>query len=174
MSYEEYLQRKDKSIQLSKYFNEWEFIHSKSNLKYYKLDNRMDCNQKVNASNLCVNYLDGIRSFIGHPVYISSGYRCHDLNKAIGGHPNSYHTQGLAADILCPSLSLQKLASTIVHLISKKLIYYPDQLIYYPHQGFIHFGIRENRFMHRRQVFEYTRDGEYKLIKEWAGRNTNV
>ena len=30
---------------------------------------------------------------------MNSGYRCAELNKAVGGVPNSFHLQGMAADI---------------------------------------------------------------------------
>jgi|TARA_Y100000296_G_scaffold23787_1_gene28114 hypothetical protein len=33
---------------------------------------------------------------------ISSGYRCHRHNEAIGGHPNSHHTRGTAIDLIYP------------------------------------------------------------------------
>ena len=40
-----------------------------------------------------------VRKQLGVPIIINSGYRCVKHNKAVGGHPNSYHTQGKAADI---------------------------------------------------------------------------
>lgn len=43
--------------------------------------------------------LEGVRSHFGQPVHITSGYRCPDHNKAVGGAPNSQHCQGIAADI---------------------------------------------------------------------------
>ena len=42
--------------------------------------------------------LDLVRANIDKPVFINSGYRCEELNKAVGGAENSYHTKGLAAD----------------------------------------------------------------------------
>lgn len=39
------------------------------------------------------------------PIIISSGYRCPELNKAIGGSKTSAHMKGLAADISCPYVS---------------------------------------------------------------------
>lgn len=46
--------------------------------------------------------LEEIRELLGRPVHISSGYRCPELNKAIGGAPNSQHMSGNAADFICP------------------------------------------------------------------------
>lgn len=36
--------------------------------------------------------LEHVRALAGRPVYITSGYRCEKLNKAIGGVATSYHT----------------------------------------------------------------------------------
>lgn len=42
--------------------------------------------------------LDLVRAHMDKPIFINSGYRCKELNKAVGGAENSYHTKGLAAD----------------------------------------------------------------------------
>jgi len=43
--------------------------------------------------------LEDVRMLVGGtPLSISSGYRCQELNEAIGGSKNSAHMQGLAAD----------------------------------------------------------------------------
>lgn len=43
--------------------------------------------------------LEALRAAVGVPLSVTSGYRCPKHNAAIGGHPNSAHLQGLAADI---------------------------------------------------------------------------
>lgn len=40
-----------------------------------------------------------IRSAFGKPILVNSGYRSPEHNAKVGGVPNSYHVQGLAADI---------------------------------------------------------------------------
>lgn len=47
--------------------------------------------------------LEKIRSVLGFPVHINSGYRCPALNQAVGGAANSQHMLGQAADLICPS-----------------------------------------------------------------------
>jgi hypothetical protein len=48
--------------------------------------------------------LEGIRSLCGdHPVQISSGFRCEDLNEEVGGVPDSAHRYGAAADFTIPA-----------------------------------------------------------------------
>lgn len=43
--------------------------------------------------------LDPLRRIRQKPIIITSGFRCAQLNKAVGGVPNSWHTKGNAADI---------------------------------------------------------------------------
>lgn len=52
-----------------------------------------------NLMMLCVLILEPLRSALGKPIKINSGFRCKQLNCAVGGVPDSHHLQGLAADI---------------------------------------------------------------------------
>ena len=45
------------------------------------------------------NIFQPIRDHFGEPIFISSGYRCAKLNKAIGGSEYSQHCNGMAGDI---------------------------------------------------------------------------
>lgn len=47
--------------------------------------------------------LERIRATLGCPITVTSGYRCPELNAAIGSRSSSDHTQGHAADIVAPS-----------------------------------------------------------------------
>jgi putative chitinase len=53
-------------------------------------------NLKILADNL-----EKIRTFLGHPLRISSAFRCMELNRKIGGSVDSAHMNGLAADFTC-------------------------------------------------------------------------
>lgn len=46
--------------------------------------------------------LESIRSTLQCPVIVTSGYRCQELNAAVGSRSTSDHTQGHAADIVAP------------------------------------------------------------------------
>ena len=46
--------------------------------------------------------LEEVRTALGQPININSGYRSPKVNKAIGGKPTSSHQYGLAADIRSP------------------------------------------------------------------------
>ena len=51
------------------------------------------------------NVLDPLREAWGGPIRVNSGYRCPELNKAVGGTPGSQHQRGEAADITVGSRS---------------------------------------------------------------------
>lgn len=44
-----------------------------------------------------------IRDKLKEAIHINSGYRCPKHNAEVGGVPNSFHAQGLAADLSCHS-----------------------------------------------------------------------
>ncbi len=48
---------------------------------------------------LLVMALEDLREELGRPVVITSGVRCPEWNRAVGGRPNSAHLTGEAADI---------------------------------------------------------------------------
>lgn len=54
--------------------------------------------------------LQKIRDHFGKAVTITSGYRCPTHNKAVGGATNSYHVQGMAADIIVKGVSPAEVA----------------------------------------------------------------
>ena len=56
-----------------------------------------------NLKALVDNVLDPLRDWYGKPVYVNSGYRCPQLNRAVGGAADSQHLKGEAADITAGS-----------------------------------------------------------------------
>lgn len=63
------------------------------------IDNHPGLQEVINLTYLCINILQPLRNAMGHPVTISSGYRCARLNRAVGGVSNSQHMRGQAADL---------------------------------------------------------------------------
>ena len=63
------------------------------------IDNRIPKDLLPNVENLITKVLDPLRAWYGRPVYVNSGYRCPELNRAVGGVGTSYHLTGCAADI---------------------------------------------------------------------------
>ena len=50
--------------------------------------------------NTLISALDKIREQYGKPIIVTSGYRCPELNKAVGGVNSSQHVKGEAADLV--------------------------------------------------------------------------
>ena len=65
------------------------------------IDNRPDAAAMNNLRRLAAG-LDEVQMLLGLPLQITSGYRCPQLNQAVGGVAHSQHCQGLAADFDCP------------------------------------------------------------------------
>lgn len=107
------------------------------------LDNNPDSKTIANLIELCQT-LEAVRSLIGQPLLVTSGYRCEALNQRIGGSVSSAHVQGLAADILAVGLTPRQLAQRIM---DSDLEF--DQLIL-EFDGWVHLGLGEQP--QRRQV----------------------
>jgi hypothetical protein len=68
---------------------------------------------------LTAEMLERIRSTLGCPVIVTSGYRGPALNRAVGGVTSSDHTRGRAADIVAPGYgSPYQVAKTLAPLVS--------------------------------------------------------
>jgi len=63
------------------------------------IDNTPTDEHIENLKYLAENVFQPIRDHFGVPIYISSGYRSPELNKAIGGSPRSFHSHGMALDL---------------------------------------------------------------------------
>lgn len=80
---------------------------------------------------LVINVLQPLRTAVGIPMPINSGYRCPELNAAVGGVPTSQHMKGEAADI----------ATSAPVLLARKAVELGlpfDQIGLYP--TFVHFS----------------------------------
>ena len=81
-----------------KYFTIKELCASNT-AKAKGIDNTPTEEVKENLQALIENVLDPLREAYGKPIYVNSGYRCSELNKAVGGVSTSEHQSGRAADI---------------------------------------------------------------------------
>jgi len=57
------------------------------------------CGRRVGPTQDLVAMLQRVRTAIGKPLVIVSGYRCNEHNRAVGGMKSSQHLVGNAADI---------------------------------------------------------------------------
>lgn len=88
-------------MQLSRNFTLEQLLHSDTALER-GIDNTPAPGHLANLQRLAKG-LDDVQACLGRPLEISSGYRCPELNAAVGGSPTSQHCLGLAADFSCPA-----------------------------------------------------------------------
>ena len=81
-----------------KWFTLKEFVKSNAAARM-GVDNNPSEDVKKNIELLVEKILDPLREKFGKPIIVTSGYRCKELNKAVGGAAKSQHMSGEAADI---------------------------------------------------------------------------
>ena len=71
-------------------------------MSYFKTDEfKCPCCDKVKVSGWLIHLLNKVRTGLGKPMVVNSGYRCKKHNEKVGGKENSAHRRGTAADIKC-------------------------------------------------------------------------
>lgn len=122
-----------------------ELIHSDTAIKY-NINNMPDINSLDNMLNLIIYCLQPIRDKIKKPMIITSGYRNTEVNRLVGGNPNSQHKKGQAVDFIIKDMTPKQ----IVDFIKKSGIEY-DQII--EEHTWVH--ISYNKGHNRKQVLKY-------------------
>lgn len=89
-------------------------------------------------SSFVISKLQKIRDHFDKPVVINSAYRTPTYNKKVGGASNSYHTKGMAFDIVIKGVDLDEICkyaqsigvlgiiryNTFVHIDSREKLYF--------------------------------------------------
>lgn len=99
------------------------------------------CCGRAEIDQRLVDALQELRDLAGAPVRVTSGYRCPDHNRAVGGAKQSRHLLGHAADIVIKSLSV----AGMYELAEQVDAFRKGGIGVYPERGFIHVDIREGR-----------------------------
>ena len=108
----------------------------------YRIENNPSDAQIQNIECLCSLILDPLREFIGHPIYITSGFRVPRLNRLVGGSISSAHKDGLAADFRVGDKDyLLDWAWCLLKSPSREFWRRIDQCIYYRDKHFIHVSL---------------------------------
>jgi hypothetical protein len=131
-------------MQLSTNFSLSEFITSRKaqELQIANAPSQLVINSlKILATEL----LQPLRDFIKTNIIITSGYRCLELNRAVGSKDNSQHILGEAVDIIVPYRSNDFLFA----MIKNNFIF--DQLIL--EKTWVHVSFT-NRYPNRKQCLE--------------------
>lgn len=117
-----------------KYFTIKELTKSATAEKY-KLENLATNEVVENLTKLTELVLDPLREAWGKPVKLTCAYRSKEVNSKVGGHPNSHHTYGCAADIVCLAQDQDRMMKI---LIANPNV---DLCRNYPDRNFIHVNI---------------------------------
>ena len=88
-------------MQLSEHFSLGEFIYSETGQRL-GLDN-IPSETVIAQLGRTARALEEVRTLLGHPILVLSGYRSPEVNHAVGGALNSQHVLGEAVDFICPA-----------------------------------------------------------------------
>lgn len=143
-----------------KYFELSEFVASDT-AKKMGIDNTPTFEQVERLMELTENFLEPLRTALGKPLIVESGFRCTKLNTSVGGSTTSAHLIGYAADITCPYISFNKLVEFVKEWVLKANVKF-DQLIIEtnPATGsqWLHVGYKDRFGRQRGQVFKMTKE----------------
>jgi len=103
-----------------------------------------------------ISFLNPIREKWGSGIRVNSGYRCPELNKAVGGVDTSAHMLGYAADLYPVNDKFDDFKTFIVNYLQDKEF---DQCILETsgNSEWIHLGLYNNRHQQRKQIFKLTK-----------------
>lgn len=131
-----------------------EELYASATAKAKGINNKPNVQQMINLVYLTAYVLEPLRVAMNEPIKIGSGFRCQELNKAVGGVYNSQHLKGQAVD-LCIDGDMKK-GKKWFDYIRKNLPF--DQLImehnskgsYWVHVSYVYPDFGRNR----RQVID--------------------
>ena len=103
--------------------------------------------------NELIKFLNPIRESWGSAIRINSGYRCSELNKAVGGVSNSSHLKGWAADLYPVNGKYEEFKKFITDYLKDKEF---DQCIIEKSSKseWIHLGLKDNLGRQRKMIFK--------------------
>ena len=113
---------------MAKYFTKEELTRSNT-AGARGIDNTPPPAVLVKLTALANKLLDPVRELWGAPITVNSGYRCPQLNAAVGGAASSQHLKGEAADITTGTVTGNKLLFDKIVAAQKRGEIAFDQLI---------------------------------------------
>lgn len=105
--------------------------------------------------NVVASKMQEIRNLLEAPIKINSGYRCLDLNRAVGSKDTSQHILGQACDFVCPDFGTP---AQIVDCLMKNGVEVDQCLIEF--DKWVHISI----IKHNRNEFARVTSGGFELI----------
>ena len=136
------------AVQITKHFTLEELCAS-ATAKARGIQNKPNAQQIISLVYLAAYVLEPLREAMHEPIPISSGFRCEQLNRAVGGVSNSQHMRGQAAD-LCIGGDMKKGRKWFdyikTHLNFDQLIWeHSSNGTYWVHVSFVHPDFGRNR-----------------------------
>lgn len=92
------------------------------------------CCGTVKIHPMLLEALERLRELWGNPIVITSGYRCANHNREVGGAKESRHTKGFAVDVVCIASEQARVSK-----LAREAGF--DQAIPYGVRNFIHLGV---------------------------------
>lgn len=99
-------------MKLSPHFTYKEMIRSQT-AENLGIDNTPPDDALISLTALANAILEPARRVLAVPLRITSGYRCLEVNRSVGGARNSQHTLGEAADFAPIGMAVEKAALTL-------------------------------------------------------------
>ena len=137
---------------MAKYFKVAEMLKSETADKN-KIQNTPSVEVEQNIEEL-LEVLDDLREFYGKPIRITSGFRCAELNRLVGGSPTSAHVIGYAADLQPIQGSFEEFKALVIDWLDKSGVKF-DQCIIERSKStqWVHFGLYNRKGQQRGQQF---------------------
>jgi zinc D-Ala-D-Ala carboxypeptidase len=132
------------AMRLSDHFHMSEFVRSTTAQKL-GISNVPPPEATLKLQALSLRCLEPLRLALQRPIRITSGYRCHQLNDAVGGSSTSQHTRGMAADISVDGMTAEQLRDFAIAVLPEF-----DQIYAHASRNFVH--ISYNTGANRNQI----------------------
>lgn len=105
--------------------------------------------------NELIAVLDQIREAYENPIIISSGYRCKELNKLVGGVATSAHTVGYAADLIVKDRDIEDFYVFCKKFLTENNIMFDQCIIETSGKTkWVHFGLKNLSGLQRCQFLQ--------------------
>lgn len=121
-----------------------------------KINNDTDDLNILTCLVVTADKIQQVRDLLNHPITITSGYRCRELNKEVKGKPNSQHLQGQAVDFISPTFGTP---TEIVKFLKDNKVEVDQCLI--ENNSWVHLSIKHNG--NRNQFAEIENDNFVSL-----------
>ena len=116
------------------------------------------CCNKVVLDSALVEKLEQLRAIFNKPIIVTSGYRCKNYNKKVGGYYRSRHLKGDAADVKVLYVDYSDYVKAAIEIFPRVGVY---------HEKFIHVDLYKrsrNRFWIRNKSGIYTYTNDYDVV----------